>query len=110
MLFVRSLAFNILFPLNNALWFVGALPFLILPYERFIRGVAHPWARTNLWLFHTIIGVRHEIRGRENLPAGGYLIAAKHQSTWETIALSSLVPGPTFILKRELLFRADQPR
>jgi 1-acyl-sn-glycerol-3-phosphate acyltransferase len=104
MLLLRSTLFNIAFVINNALWFILALPALLLPYQRFIFRVAHPWARMNLWLFSRIIGVDVEIRGAEYLPTGGAILAAKHQSTWETLYLAAAVPGPTYILKRELKF------
>ena len=102
MLFIRSLLFIIGFVVLNTLWFVLSLPALLLPYSAFIRVIAHPWANSNMWLFGKIIGVTQEIRGLEHLPKGGYLVACKHQSAWETLALSALVPGPTYILKREL--------
>src|SRR5262249_45803965 len=38
------------------------------------------------------------------LPAGAVLVAAKHQSAWETFALLTLFRDPAFILKRELLW------
>ena len=37
-------------------------------------------------------------------PPGPLLIAAKHQSTWETFALLQLFSDPTFIIKRELMW------
>jgi 1-acyl-sn-glycerol-3-phosphate acyltransferase len=45
-----------------------------------------------------------EIRGLEKIPYGPLLVAAKHQSTWETFALLALFVDPTFIVKRELLW------
>ena len=47
-------------------------------------------------------GIKVEVRGRENLPDGGFIAAMKHQSAWETVALIPLFRSPTFILKREL--------
>jgi 1-acyl-sn-glycerol-3-phosphate acyltransferase len=38
------------------------------------------------------------------MPAGPVIIAAKHQSTWETLAFALLFPNAAIILKRELLF------
>src|ERR687894_545241 len=35
---------------------------------------------------------------------GAVLIAAKHQSTWETFALLTILDDPTFVLKRELMW------
>jgi 1-acyl-sn-glycerol-3-phosphate acyltransferase len=43
-----------------------------------------------------------ELRGLERIPKGPLLVAAKHQSAWETIALLPLFREPLFILKREL--------
>jgi 1-acyl-sn-glycerol-3-phosphate acyltransferase len=43
-----------------------------------------------------------EVRGRENIPAGGFIVVGKHQSLWETFALITLFEDPCFILKREL--------
>jgi len=52
-----------------------------------------------LW---TICGLRHEIRGLANLPPGPCMIAAKHQSAWDTLIFPLLVNGPGYIYKREL--------
>jgi 1-acyl-sn-glycerol-3-phosphate acyltransferase len=104
MLVLRSLLFNIAFVFNNAVWFILSLPGLLLPYRAFMDYVAAPWARMNMWLFEKIIGVTVEIRGSEHLPREGALVAAKHQSSWETLYLSAAVPCPTYILKRELMF------
>jgi len=99
--FVRSLAFNVLFYLNTLIYLVIALPTFFLPY-RAIIAVARSWARTNLVLLRLVAGVKYEVRGREKMPAGPIIVAAKHQSAWETFALVTLFDNPTFILKREL--------
>ena len=39
----------------------------------------------------------------EKIPRGPLIVAAKHQSTWETFALLSLFDYPVFIIKRELM-------
>jgi 1-acyl-sn-glycerol-3-phosphate acyltransferase len=104
MIFLRSLVFNIAFVLNNLVWFVGCLPALLLPRRTFFRVIVHPWCWSNLWLHRVICGVRLEFRGRENLPEGGYMVASKHQSAWETMALTASVPEPRYILKRELIW------
>jgi len=50
-----------------------------------------------------LCGVRVEVRGLEHRPAGGALIASKHQSMLDGIAPLVFLPGATFVLKRELL-------
>jgi 1-acyl-sn-glycerol-3-phosphate acyltransferase len=44
------------------------------------------------------------VRGRENLPEGACLVAAKHQSAWDTFALLPLFDDPAVVLKDELKF------
>lgn len=103
MLFLRSLLFQIVYVLNNLQWFLVAIPGFWMGRHDFFPIYGHPWARSNLWWHRVICGVTVEIRGRENIPKGGVIIAAKHQSAWETMALCAEMPDPTFILKRELL-------
>ena len=101
MILVRSLLFNALFYLNTALWLTIALPTFLLPY-RGIIAVAKTWGRCNLVLLRLVAGIDYEIRGREKMPRGPIIAAAKHQSAWETFALLWLFDDPTFIIKREL--------
>lgn len=103
MLLVRSLVFNVAFYLNLLVWMVIFLPALIMPRRVLIRA-AQAWGTSSVWLLKVLVGTRVEIRGRERIPPGGLLVAAKHQSFLETFALLPLVDDPAFILKRELLW------
>jgi len=98
---VRSIAFNVLFYLNTAMWLIIALPTFFMPY-RAIVAIAKAWGRTNLVLLRAVAGIDVEIRGREKIPRGPLIVAAKHQSAWETFALLPLFDNPLFIVKREL--------
>ncbi|MGV6874824.1 lysophospholipid acyltransferase family protein [Pseudochelatococcus sp. B33] len=102
MLFVRSLLFAILFYGNLTAWLMACLPLLAGP-PRYLFPVARTWARTNLWLLRTVVGLKVEWRGLDNIPEGGLLVASKHQSAWETFALIAVFDRPIFVLKRELL-------
>lgn len=103
MLLFRSIVFNIAFYLNLLGYMLGALPALLMPRHVLLAAVKS-WARTNLWLLRVICGTRVEYRGLERLPKGSLLVAAKHQSAWETFALFPLFADPAFILKRELMW------
>jgi len=98
---VRSIAFNVLFYLNTALYLIIALPTFFMPY-RAIIAVAKSWGRSNLRLLRIVVGITYEVRGRDKIPRGPVIVAAKHQSAWETFALVPLFDNPVFILKREL--------
>lgn len=100
---VRSALFYVAVYVNFLVQAVLFSPVLLLP-ERCVWPIARFWVRSTLWLHRTICGVDDEIRGRENIPAGGLLVAAKHQSAWETLRLLELFSRPSFILKRELLW------
>lgn len=101
MLVIRSILFNIAFYVATLGWLLIALPTFLLPY-RAIVAVARAWGRTNLFLLKAICGLNADFRGIEKIPPGPLLVAAKHQSAWETFALLWLFDDPTFILKREL--------
>ncbi len=101
LILVRSIVFNILFYLNTLILLIMALPTFFLPY-RAIIWVAKTWGRINLVLLRVVAGIKIEVRGREKIPRGAILVAAKHQSAWETFALLPLFDNPVFIVKREL--------
>nr|WP_246515357.1 lysophospholipid acyltransferase family protein [Microvirga aerilata] len=103
MLIVRSLLFNVAFYANLVLWLVLLFPGLLVPPRVFMQGVKL-WGRSSLWLLRVIVGTKIEIRGREKIPPGGALVAAKHQSFHETFTLVTILDDPTYILKRELMW------
>jgi 1-acyl-sn-glycerol-3-phosphate acyltransferase len=80
--------------------------------DRGIAGAAHAPASVDglcarlgrffLWLCRVVGGMKVEFRGLDRIPDGPLLIAAKHQSLWETFALLAIFRDPCFILKREL--------
>lgn len=100
-IFIRSLLFNIGFYLSLAVHIIVAIPTFLLPRQA-ILGVAKSWSRSMIWMLRVICNIHVEYRGRDKVPAGPLLVASKHQSAWETIALLQLFDQPLFILKREL--------
>jgi len=77
---------------------------MILGGRHGVFFMARLWGSTSLWLLNAICGLRVELRGLENIPQGGYIIAAKHQSILETFSLLKHAPDFAFVLKRELIF------
>lgn len=103
MIYVRSALFNAAFFIVTALTAVLCLPALLAGRSG-ARIVVRVYARLILALLKHLVGIRLEVRGAERLPAGAYVVASKHQSTWETIAFLAIWPDPVFFLKRELLY------
>ncbi|MBW0004153.1 MAG: 1-acyl-sn-glycerol-3-phosphate acyltransferase [Hyphomicrobiales bacterium] len=102
MLTFRSAVYNLAFYINLFIWLVIAIPTFFLP-RRFFMRAARLWGFTCLWLLKAIAGTDVRWSGLEKLPKGGCLVAAKHQSTWETFALFTILDDPMIILKRELM-------
>ena len=103
MTLVRSLTFQFAFYLLTALMTVLSVPCFVFSPERAGGWVSRLWASIGVGLLRLIVGIRLVVRGTENLPPGGSLIAAKHQSMFETFALLTVFDRPTFVMKQELL-------
>jgi 1-acyl-sn-glycerol-3-phosphate acyltransferase len=103
MLVVRSLAFFVVFYVNTAVFLVLGSWLLLAPRRWAMEGLRlHGLA--SLWWLKTICGTRLEVRGRDKLPKGACLVAAKHQSAWDTFALIPVFRDPAMVMKAELGF------
>ena len=102
MVFLRSFLFQAFFWTWSVLINLAYVPALLMPRRVTIRGM-EIWARGAFWGLKHIAGMDFEVRGRENIPAGPAIYAAKHLSMWETVATHLLFPDPAIIMKRELL-------
>lgn len=99
---LRSLLFNIAFFGWTALLCIGGIPLLAASAGWIVAG-QRLWAWGVIGLLRLLIGTDYQVSGRENLPDGPFVIAAKHQSAWETIILFLLIDRPAYVLKKELL-------
>jgi 1-acyl-sn-glycerol-3-phosphate acyltransferase len=97
---------SLVFLLASLVAMLGAalvsLPLLVV--ARPAAGKVTRWfAGLVITLLRLIVGLRVDMRGLEILPESPVLIAAKHQSTLETLVLASMLPTACFVLKRELV-------
>ena len=97
---LRSALFMLWFLATTVPMAILFLPVLVLP-----RGCAvwlgRSWARVTLWGLRLTAGIGMRVVG--DVPRGGVLVAAKHMSMWDTLALYLLLDDPGIVLKRELL-------
>jgi len=100
---LRSTLFAIIFYGWSALLSPIYVPMMLLPRRGF-WFMAWFWVRSCLFLVDHVLGVRYEVRGRENLPPGPFIIASKHQSAWDTLIYNKLFPDCAYVLKRELFW------
>ena len=107
---LRSLVFVLWLTATVVPWAV-----LMLLLSTRVRGKAlywptMRWLRMAIWGAKVICGVQYRVHGRQHLPKaedvnGAVVLAAKHQSTWETFAYPTLMSHPlAYVFKRELLY------
>lgn len=96
---VRSALFALLFYSGTVLFVLaalGAAPFGQRPLLR----VVHGWVAFHRWCAAVLLGIRTRVEGP--LPQGAVLVAAKHQSMYETMEIVRLLHEPAVVLKSEL--------
>jgi 1-acyl-sn-glycerol-3-phosphate acyltransferase len=100
MIVLRSALFLLWFAVLTTLLSLLFCPVLILPRGATV-WLARVWSRATLWGLRIFAGIGMEVRGRP--PRGAVLVAAKHMSMWDTLALYVTLDQPGIVLKRELL-------
>lgn len=101
---LRATLFYVGYSFITIIW--GTLSILLgwlMPYRLRFGFIIGLWTRMILLWLRLTCGVRHEVEGLENIPAKPCILFAKHESTWETLALQTLFAPQATIIKRELL-------
>ncbi len=75
---------------------------LFLP-KRTLISILHVWQRHLSWIERNVAGLDYRVIGHHYIPKGACIIAAKHQSVWETLKLHLLFGDPAIVLKKELM-------
>jgi 1-acyl-sn-glycerol-3-phosphate acyltransferase len=96
---LRSAIFFLWFALVSAAICVVFLPALILP-RKITVWMSRRWSALNFWGLRVVAGIAFEVRGK--MPADGVLVAAKHMSMWDTMALYLVLDDPAVVLKSGL--------
>jgi 1-acyl-sn-glycerol-3-phosphate acyltransferase len=102
-LWLRSLAFWIVFPISIVLF--ATLLLFTFPFSLATRwALLQHWVSFILWWLKVTCKLTYEVEGLEHVSGGPAIIFAKHQSTWETIALQRMFPLQVWVAKRELMW------
>jgi 1-acyl-sn-glycerol-3-phosphate acyltransferase len=75
----------------------------LLPWRPAVELGVRVWAMGTLAMLRAICRLDHRVVGRENLSDRPVVIAAKHQSAWDTIVFLALLDRPAYVLKKELM-------
>lgn len=103
LMFWRSLLFNSCLFVITPLFALLAVISWLIPNEAAYKLITQ-WSACVIWLAKTICHIDYSVTGLENLPERNAIVLCKHQSTWETLFMQSLLPRQTWVLKRELLW------
>ncbi len=101
MLILKSIIFYISLVIWTVLMGIICLPFLFLP-SSLLKYPTKLWISVIFISLNLICNIKHKIEGLENIPNESVLIASKHQSTFETLALYYYLNDCFFVHKREL--------
>ena len=99
---IGALLFRAWLAVSVAIGGIVGLPFLLLGTHA-VRWFCRQWARGVLVALRVFCNIRHDIAGREYLPQTPAIIAANHQSMWETVWLFAHLKKPVVIVKEELI-------
>jgi 1-acyl-sn-glycerol-3-phosphate acyltransferase len=61
------------------------------------------WCRYVVWSARLLCGIRHVVTGAGHIPPTPAVYLSRHESAWETLAFSQILPPHVNVLKRELL-------
>lgn len=101
-LYARAAVFWAVFAVTTVafgLW-IGTAGWLFPPDRRY--RMARTWCVIQIHALRVLCGLRWRVEGIERVPDEPVIFFAKHQSTWETLALVMLLPHHVHVLKREL--------
>lgn len=103
MIILRNIVFNFLYFLFSIFWVFFLLWTLITPKRWTIWWVHATYFSSIAFLEKHILGLTYKVEGWENIPTkGGYIIACKHQSAYETLKMPYLIKDVAIVYKREL--------
>lgn len=96
---LRSILFHLIAYPGSA--FLAGMAAIGAPFsDRWVRIGAHVWARWFVGCCRIILGIRLVVRGA--VPQTAMIVAAKHQSMFETILTLYLFHHPAVVMKQEL--------
>ena len=89
-------------------WAIAVLIFSLFGSSTQVYWLCAGWLRLAVTGGTMILGIENRVTGMENLPKtelGSCVLLVKHQSTWETFSMVTLMPHPlAFVFKKELLY------
>lgn len=102
---IRSTVFYVGYALITIVWGTLGTAFgWLMPFKLRFAFIVGCWTRLSLTWLRLTCGIRWEITGLEQLPDQPCIVFARHESTWETLFLQTVIAPQATLIKRELLW------
>ena len=105
---IRSIVHMLWMMLTVMPWAMAVLVASMFVSSTKVYWMCAGWLRLAVTGGTMILGIKNRVTGMENLPnteLGSCVLLVKHQSTWETFSMVTLMPHPlAFVFKKELLY------
>lgn len=97
----RAVIYYVYIALATLVLGVLGLPFALFGGKRGANMIATAWLGQMMGAARLILGIKVELRGTP--PSGDCIVAAKHQSFLDILAIAQALPERAFIMKREIM-------
>jgi len=94
---IRNIAFQAAYWLTSIVFAILAMPLVALPNRKPMMGWIGLYTKTMVFWMRMLAGIKIVFRGVENIPEGSCVIAAKHQSWGDGIAMFSQFSDLAFV-------------
>lgn len=94
---IRGLLFTGVYYALSVIYVLVSLPFLALPGRGPVTSIIRSYTRAINIALHLIGGIKKEVRGRENLPDGAFILAPKHASWGDGFMIYPEVKNLAFV-------------
>jgi 1-acyl-sn-glycerol-3-phosphate acyltransferase len=94
---MRSLFFSLAYWTLSGFYVLLAALASIVPGPGLVQAIVRFYCRRMLWAMHWIAGIKVDLAGRERLPAGAFIIAAKHHSWGDGYVMFAHVDRLAFV-------------
>ena len=105
---IRSILHMLWMAVTVIPWALAVLVFSLFGNSTQIYWMCAGWLKLAVKGGNVILGIHNRVTGFENLPIGeksAAILLLKHQSTWETFSMPTLMPHPlAYVFKKELLY------
>jgi 1-acyl-sn-glycerol-3-phosphate acyltransferase len=94
---VRSVLFEIAYWVQCVTYALISAFAALVPGRGPLTAVLRFYTRRMLWAMHWIAGIKVDVLGKERMPAGAFIVAAKHHSWGDGFVLFTHVPNLVFV-------------